>query len=143
MPRGKFLTDVEKGRILAYKEENISIREIARRLQRSLCVVQNFLKEPINYGTKKKGGRKPKLSRRDKCKIVDIASNSTISCNSIKANLGLNVSKTTVWRVLNDNDRIIRSKMMIAPRLKPNHIEARLLFGQQNMGRDWKNVRIS
>lgn len=58
MPRGKYLTDLEKGKILAYFDGKLSIPEIARKINRSDKVVRNFLRNQDNYGKNKKGGPK-------------------------------------------------------------------------------------
>lgn len=74
MPRGCSLTDIEKGQILAYKDENLSLRKISKRLGRSLCVVPNFLNDQDNCGKTKRSGRKKKLSERDITHITRLAS---------------------------------------------------------------------
>ena len=55
MPKGKVLTDIKKGQILAYHREKVT-----RRLKRSDHVIRNFLKNPTDYETIK---RKPKKSK--------------------------------------------------------------------------------
>lgn len=100
MPRGSYLSDIEKGKIIAFREEGVSIREISRRLERSDKAIRTFLKDPDNYGKNKKGGRKPKLSARDKRRIIANASNSMKTVNQIREDCGLNVSRWTVNRVL-------------------------------------------
>ena len=62
MPSGKPLTDIEKGKILAFYHENYSKRAIGRMLNRSECVIRSFLKSPSTYGTKKTPGGPKKLS---------------------------------------------------------------------------------
>ncbi|CAK4103549.1 unnamed protein product, partial [Aphanomyces euteiches] len=52
-------------KILAWKEEKLSIRETARRLQRSDSTIRAFLKSPDTYKTKKWSGRKTRLLKRD------------------------------------------------------------------------------
>lgn len=39
------LTDFEKGMIIAWRQENISCREIARRLERNMQTVSNVVKK--------------------------------------------------------------------------------------------------
>ena len=76
MPRGTYLTDVEKGKILAFLENELSFREIGRKLARSDRVVRNFPKNKSQYGKNKTGGPKRKLCERDRRRIVKAASNS-------------------------------------------------------------------
>jgi len=82
-----------------------------------------------------------KLSERDRRRIVNEASNSTLSCAKIKANLDLHVSRTTVWRALKESSTIQRSKMRAGPLLLERHISARLEFGRLNISTDWTMVR--
>ncbi|KAA3669845.1 uncharacterized protein DEA37_0002683 [Paragonimus westermani] len=53
MPRGNQLSVEEKASIKAYRDANLGIREIARKLQRTPGAIVNFLKNPKTYGTKK------------------------------------------------------------------------------------------
>ena len=64
------LSGVEKGQILAYKKESLSFREIARRIDRSPFVVNNFLKLFNTYGTKKSSGHPRKLTLRQERKVI-------------------------------------------------------------------------
>lgn len=141
MPRGKELTDVEKGKILALHDENISTRGIAKRIKRSQKVVVDYLKNPAGYGQKKyKRGRKSKLNNRQKNQIIQAASNSTKSTKEIKQELDLDVHRETVRRVIKNSDRIVRAKMLPAPALKPEHIEKRKSFARNNMSTNWRHV---
>lgn len=141
MARGTFLTDMEKGKITAFREEGLSFREIARKIKRSDKVVRNFIKNPSDYGQKKaNAGRKSKLSARDKRKIVNCASNSTKTGNQIAHECGLNVSRWTVNRVLRQSTVIQRQKLKNAPRLLPRHRASRLIFAKNNMNTDWNKV---
>ena len=121
MPKGKVLTDIEKGQILAFHREKVPNREIARRLKRSDHVIRNFLKNPTDYATIKRKPKKSKVSGREKRRIVQLASNSSKSLKTIKSDLGLNVCKETIRKVLKDSPHIVRSKMNNAPNLKPVH----------------------
>jgi Transposase and inactivated derivatives, IS30 family len=64
------LSGMEKGQILAYKKEGLSSREIARRIDKSPIVVNNFLKLGNTYSTKKSSGRPRKLTPRQKRKVI-------------------------------------------------------------------------
>lgn len=140
MPRGKELSDYEKGQISAFYSSGCGFREIGRKIGRSHKVVSNFLKDQENYGKNKRTGRKHKLSNRDKRRIINHASNSTMSCKALGALTETNVSVTTVWRVLKGSEHIVRSKLQTAPRLLQRHIAARMLFAENNMNTDWPLV---
>ena len=71
MPRGCILSDLEKGKILSFKEQGLKFREIARKLSRSVNVIRNFLSDPDNYGTKKRSGRK-KFFPKEKYHILHV-----------------------------------------------------------------------
>ena len=66
MARGRSLSDFEKGQIIAKKAQGLSNRQIARDLGRSHHVLNNFVREPAGYGTRKRSGPSPLLSDRDK-----------------------------------------------------------------------------
>ncbi|XGW29432.1 hypothetical protein V3C99_008891 [Haemonchus contortus] len=115
MGRGSLLSYFEKGQILAKKEQGLSNRRIARDLGRSHTVVDNFIKNPEEYGTRRSAGRPSLLFDRDKRRILREASNSTKSCLEIRSSLNLNASKDTVWRVIRKSQFIVKRKMRKAP----------------------------
>ena len=94
MPRGFSLSKQEQGKILAFKDQNLKFREIARKLGRSVTVVRNFLSNPENYGQTKRSGRKKILTQREIAHINRLASNSTLSLKSIKASTGVSAATT-------------------------------------------------
>lgn len=145
MPKGKKLSDYEKGQIDALSSTGKSAVEIGKSLGRTKDVIKKYLKNPRQYGTAKHTGRPSKLSSREKRRILKVSSNSTISCNKIKSECGLGVSKTTVWRVLNNNPNIVRSKMVTCPKLKPAHKLARMEFAREHMtwSHEWQHVIFS
>ena len=140
MGGGKTLTVEERSKISAFHEVGLSLKEIARRIGRTRCVVRSFLKDPENYGFRARGRPKSKVSERDRRRIVNAASNTSVSCKKLVSSLQLTVSKTTVWRTLRASPVLVRAKMQPAPRLKKHHIEARVRFGRENMSRDWSTV---
>ena len=73
MPRGTELTDIEKGKIAAYVDSGLSLREIARRLNRSAKVVQNFVRLGENYGSNKRSGRPKVLTPRQERRCFALA----------------------------------------------------------------------
>uniref|UniRef100_A0A915D399 C2H2-type domain-containing protein n=1 Tax=Ditylenchus dipsaci TaxID=166011 RepID=A0A915D399_9BILA len=87
--KGKSLSDVEQGKILAFHKSGRSNRNIAEELKRSSDVIDRFVKNPQQYGRKKHTGSKPKISPRMQRRIISRSSNSTMSINQIRADLGL------------------------------------------------------
>ena len=53
MPKGKKLSEFEKGQISALYDQNFTLRHIADQLGRSEKVVRNYLNDPDAYRTKK------------------------------------------------------------------------------------------
>jgi len=140
MPRGVNLNDIEKGQILAYKDSGKSGNYIAKKLNRSRCLIQNFLNNPNKYGEKKRQGRPRLLSKRQERSVHKYSSNSTLSCKEIKTISNLNVSVSTILRTINRSPNIVRSKMISTPSLKNIHKTARMNFARNNMNRDWNMV---
>lgn len=140
MARGLKLSSEEKGQITAYHNDGRSNRWIARTIGRSLNVINNFIKNPTNYGKKKSSGRKKKLSDRQKREIIRKASNSTISCAKIKQQLDLNVHRNTVRNVLVKSPNIVRRKLKSAPAINNEDKNIRLEFARQNMNTNWNCV---
>ena len=97
--------------------------------------------DSTGYGSKKSGGRKEKLSSREKRRIVKVASNSMKSLNQIQSECQLNVSRSTVYWVLTDRPNIQKQNLISAPKILRRHIIARLNFAQENMQTDWEKVR--
>ena len=69
MGRGNSLTDHKKGMIDAFEKDGHSQREIAKKLNRSRCAVNNYIKNK-NKTPKKIPGRLEKLSPRNKLSII-------------------------------------------------------------------------
>ena len=65
MGKGKQLTSEEIGKIMAYRDEGLSMEQISVKIGRSKCTICHLLKDPENYGTKKSTGRKKSLGPRD------------------------------------------------------------------------------
>jgi IS30 family transposase len=142
MPRGSHLTEREKGLIQAYHECGWSQRQIANTINRSQKVVQHFLANPVAYGTQRRSGRPSKLTPRDRRRIINAASNSTLSTRQILDELGLNVHRETVRRAIRKEPYIQFSKMIGCPALKDEHKARRLEFARRNMNTNWKKVSV-
>ena len=85
-------------------------------------------------------GPKQKLSGRFYRRILRLASNSDKNLNEVKEEL-LNVSKTTIHRVIRRSKHIRRQKFKTAPRLLQHHKVQRNFFARNNMQRNWNQVR--
>ena len=74
MGSGKRLNDIEKGQIKAFKDWNLLISDISRRINRSRKIIRRYLNDPESYGTKSSPGRPQKLSEREKRVVLREAS---------------------------------------------------------------------
>lgn len=137
MPRGTQLTDYEKGQIDALRKNKLSYREIAKKIHRSTAVVGNYLQDPLKYGTRKRSGRKPLLSPREKRHIIKTASNKQVSSSQIVDQLCLKVSRWTVNRTLRDSGNLQYQKKKSSPALTKEHKAKRLEWARQHM--TWKS----
>ena len=88
----------EKIKIEFLKSKKMSIRQIAKEVNRSKSVVGNYLKDPSTYGVSKRSGGKRVLSPRNLRSILKVASNASISASSIVHEFGLNLSPRTINR---------------------------------------------
>lgn len=145
MPRGLHLSDIEKGKILAFRSCRLSSRDIARKMNRSNTVVHNFLKNPSNYGNQKHSGRPESLSPRQKRLITSLACAKKLTSNEIHRNLSLPCSNRTIRNVLEKNPKVRYAKMMSRPPLSKRHKELRVDFAKKyiSMGAEWENIVFS
>ena len=99
MGRGNSLTDHEKGMIDAFEKDGHSQREIAKKINRSRCAMNNYIKNK-NKTPKKIPGRPEKLSPRNKRAIVRDVRKFGKSILQIQLPGDINVSHWTIWRTL-------------------------------------------
>lgn len=144
MPRGTQLSDTEKGKIQAYKEDGHSIRWIAKKIERSPGVVINFLRNKDVYGKNNARRGPTKLDDRTKRQIQATAKQSTMGSRRIRADLELNVSHLTVWRAIKKSPNLLWKKMKKCPRLTVQHKTARVEWARQMITErtDWKLVCV-
>lgn len=142
MAKGKALSEYEKGQIDTFKSQGRSNRKIAEEIGRSLNVVNRYVRDPKNYGITKSPGAPPKLNERDKRRIIRAAVDGKKSCRKIQREVVPEVSKSTVWNVLNEAPDVSHEKMVAAPKLKDHHKVARLAFAREHMTwkHDWNRV---
>lgn len=133
MGSGKLLTEIEKGKILAFRGSGMSERQIASKIKRSKTVVHHFLSDPCRYGTKNRGGRPSKLSTRMKRSVIRMAVKDNAHSAAIKSTLKLPVTARTVRNILSNTENIKYAKFKSKPRLEKRHIAARLNFATSNV----------
>jgi transposase len=138
MGRNKMLSEREKGKIAAYIDLNLSKRDIARRMRRSVCCITTFINNGEKYGKNFKGSKRA-LSPRACRRLRKAASNSTESAKKLEVSLSLNVSRWTVTRRLNEMN-LKRKLMKSKPVLTTQHKEARIEFCRTNMKTDWAKI---
>ena len=66
MPKGRSLFDREQAKIDAYKKMGLSHRQVGKRIGRSLCVINKYVKKGGKYNRLKRSGRKPIITQRSK-----------------------------------------------------------------------------
>ena len=145
MPRGKVLSNEEKIKITAYKDAGLSNRAIAKKINRSHHVINNFMRQGEDYNRNHfKGGNK-KLTHRDHSLIFRTASSGNATAGQIQSTLNLPVTKRRVQQILKANTQFKWTKKMMKPPLTKQHKVERLQFAKNHMTWDeeWKNVIFS
>lgn len=135
MGLGKHVSDFERGQIKILSERGESTRKIAKAIGRSKCLVRSCLKRGVDTLPGRGPGRQRKLTERDERHIINLASNSTIFAEQIIDELQLNVSSSTVLRVLKRCPHIQREKMAAKPAITTSTINKRLQWGINHA--DW------
>ncbi|RHY27095.1 hypothetical protein DYB32_007052 [Aphanomyces invadans] len=122
MGHGPQLTAVEQGQVLAWAAENLSVREIGRRLGRNHVTVAAILRDPSAYGSRSKS-RPKKLTAKQQRRLY--RANETLSCAKLNDQLDLSLQKSTVPRYLRSTNEFKYIKMYKAPKLTKQHMENR------------------
>lgn len=145
MPSGKYLTDIEKGQIIVLQGQGLSIRQIAKEINRSGKVVKNFLVKGENYGKKPATKGKTKTTQRQKNQLIALASTGKLSANEMITELGLPIKKSRACDILHRSGRFKYAKRKTIPSLKPHHMEARMTWAQKHMSwtTEWTKVVFS
>lgn len=145
MPRGTSLSVNERTKILNLRLKGETIRSIALKTNRNKCTINNFLKNPEEYGRTKRSGRPPKLTDREKRQIKRLAVNKKISPSQIRQKLTLPVSTRRIQQLLSADKNLKYQKRLAEPRLLPRHKSARLTFAEKYKFWDteWQSVIFS
>ena len=139
------MSEVERRKILGIKSCGMSGAAIARSIDRSKTVVNNFLKNPSLYGKCKRPGRPSALSRRQKSAVFRWACGKKISSSKIVTDLSLPCTNRTVCNVLSSNPRSKFVKLQPHPSLKKEHNLTCLEFAKiyVSLGDRWKDIVFS
>ncbi|KAG6948420.1 hypothetical protein JG687_00015486 [Phytophthora cactorum] len=142
MGRGPSLTDAERGRIQGLGEAGFSIRAIAKRLRRSRDCVQRALKP---QRCRRKGGRRPSLSKRHTRLLLRKASTGDFSAAKLKEGLSCPCSTRTIHRLVTRVDWLDYSKMDNTLSLMKEHKLARVEWAKRMVVRPdaWEQIIFS
>lgn len=145
MPRGLQLTLPEQEKIRAYKDCGLSNRQIAIKMKRSKVVINNFVNKGELYGKIKRKGPMPKLTARDKRRVIAIASQKNCSGSQIKKELNAPVTVRRIQQILHESPHLKWAKRKKKPQLKAHHKTARLKFAKKYMSwtSEWQKVVFS
>ena len=142
MGRVSKLSPFEQGCMVELHQQGRSCRDIAAELGRSKTTVNNFLRCPEAYRTKKSTGRSKKLSQQAKNAVLRSARRSSgLSAWQIAAENGLDVSKDTISRCLKA-EGFRRRKRLCRPRLLERHKVRHLEFAR-NCLNEWSKILFS
>lgn len=142
MPANCYLTDLEKGKILAYSETGHSKSAISRLIGRSRTVISNFLLKGDKYGLKKPTKGNTKIDKKTKRRIIRHVKSTKSSSNDVKGDLKLNVTARTVRNVLSKTNFMHFSKIQTKPVLTKAHRCKRLTYATECLkkGNFWSSV---
>lgn len=145
MGSGRRLSEEEKTKIVVYRDEGYSNRQIGLKIGRSAKVVNNFVKNGHNYGKYSNTGKKKNLTNRDIRSIYRNALVKHQTASQIRANLQLSVTTRRVQQVLKANPNVHWRKRLSKPKLTEKHRKERLLFARKYMSwtDKWHNVLFS
>ena len=145
MGRKPALSDVEKGQILAYKDDGLSSREISRRINRSPSVVSHFFKLGLEFGTKKSSGRPRKLTQRQGRVVIRELSAGGSYLGRLAQDPNIHVHKSTLSRMVYRSKLLIYRKKKWQPRLTDVHKTRRVAWARQHVTwkAKWKQVLFS
>ena len=143
MGKGKQLTSEEVGKIMAYRDQGLSMEQISIKIGRSKCVICHLLKDPENYGKKKLPGRS--LSPRDQSLVLRLARTQHLNSTQIQERIETSASTSTIRRVLQQDQFMKFSKLKKKPKLELRHAKARIEFAEKHIRNrtNWDKIIFS
>ena len=145
MEKGKQLTSEEIGKIMAYRDQGLSMEQISVKIGRSKCAICHLLKDPENYGKKKSPGRRKSLCPRDPSLVLRLARTQHLNSTQIQARIETTTSTSTIRRVLQQDQFMKFSKLKKKPKLELRHAKARLEFSERHIRNrtNWDKIIFS
>lgn len=140
MPRR--FTENEKARILELHADGKTLSQIAALTHRSKGTIATFIRRYQSQSTQPRKARQKVLSSRENKMIIRTISNSSHSLNSLKRDLKLNCSRSTIHRAIKNCDNLQYCKLQRLPRLLCHHRIAREKWAHDKMAwtEQWKSV---
>jgi transposase len=138
--------DKDKRIILVLYSKTRSVRQVSRDTgvprQTVGSWVNKFIENPENLNIDNRGRPHSIKARTQKIIMKDITNNPFLTIPDLKSYNNLDVSETTIYRLLKNQDLVIKTetKKII---LSPEHKENRLTFAKNNIFRDFSNVIFS
>ena len=142
MPQGTWLTELEQGKILAYKDSGTSTIQVSKKNSRSGKVMSDCLRDPNCYVCKKKCGIQRKISETAKRRLLCAASNQITSASKLKRSMVLNISVGRVQQVLQAAPDLWYRKMRAVPWMTERHFADRVDAVKHHISwnYEWRNA---
>lgn len=136
MPRGKELTHEDCRLIEELVRTNMKKKAIAERLQRSPSTITKYLKRKDLNTPRKRCGRPPKISSKDKSRLVRQALLGKRSASQLIHDQNLPLTKRRVQQILSNHPNLSYEKRAHAPVLTSAHKLKRLEFAKKHINKD-------
>ena len=145
MPRGKELTKEQIEEVYRLRAEGNSHLQIACAINKSKTVVTNLLKKRKRYRSKKRKGRKLKLTQREQRHIFRVMSNNNVSSSDIQREVSIPICRKTAYNYIKRNPNLKYMKLASKPPLKAEHKQARLEWCWEHMSwtEEWTHIIFS
>ncbi|KAG3247625.1 hypothetical protein PI124_g7690 [Phytophthora idaei] len=146
MPRGRVLTEKEKGEISALHKCGLSERAIATALERSRPLIHAYLTSPDTYNTTKRPGRPKQLTPTSEGRLFREASKGKLSAPKLKTQLQLDLSARRIRELLQKHPGFKYEKRMASPVLTKHHKANRLKWAREKVTWDaakWSQLVFS
>ncbi|DAZ92428.1 TPA: hypothetical protein N0F65_000212, partial [Lagenidium giganteum] len=118
---------------------------IAKLVGRSPTAVRNYIRDNDGYGTRKSGGRPPKVTPTAVRRLVRAASQTGQSSTKLQRDLELPIKTRRVRQILSGSKPLKYQTRKGQPRLSKEHCKKRIKFATTNvdLGAKWVDVIFS